>query len=427
MWTPRLFNVRILICIIFSIFTVPTTTIPVSAKGMAYRQLNRADLEGDLPPAQPVLVAPLSGATNISQNPTLSVAVSDPENQSLDVTFYGRPAGADFTIIAIPDPQEYAADYPDIYYAQMNWITNQRASRNIVFVPSLGDNVLTASNHAQWAVADTAWDILDTAGVPYGLNAGNCDGAPSNTYNFNVYFGTSRFLSKPWYGGHYGSDNDNSYALFSASGLDFIVIFIEYDLDMNYSTHPVLQWANSLLQTHSDRRAIIVSHYILQVDTNLFTPQAQAIYDALKGNPNLFLMLGGHKDIAAQRADIYQGHTVYSLRSNYQNVDNEQSGYLRIMHFSPVEDMIHVTTYSPTQDKVYDGVDAAENNFDLPYNMDIAGFSVIGTVTGVPSGGTASIPWSGLAPLTTYEWYAVASDGALQTLSSTWNFTTAAQ
>jgi hypothetical protein len=51
--------------------------------------------------------------------------------------------------------------------------------------------------------------------------------------------------------------------------------------------------------------------------------------------------------------------------------------------------------------------------------------SVIGTVTDIPSGGTATTTWSGLAYETTYSWYAIADDNiAGTTQSSTWSFTT---
>ncbi len=50
--------------------------------------------------------------------------------------------------------------------------------------------------------------------------------------------------------------------------------------------------------------------------------------------------------------------------------------------------------------------------------------SVIGTATGVASGSTASVTWSGLSLNTTYEWYAVADDGQDTTQSATWSFTT---
>ena len=384
----------------------------------------------NLPPGAPQLIGPANNATNVAVPTTLSVNVSDPENHALDVTFYGRPlqaaAGPDFTLVVIPDAQYYAATYPAIYNAQMNWVVNNRTSNNIVYVASLGDNVDVASNLTQWTNADAAYDILDAANVPYGLAAGNHDGAPSGTGNFNTNFGVARFTGKPYYGGHYGSDNDNHYALFSASGLNFIVVFIEYDDAMTATNHPVLQWANDLLQTHSDRRAIVISHNMLQGGTSTsFSTQGQTIYNALRGNANLFLIMGGHLDVASRRTDVYNGNTVYTLRSDYQSVDSQQSGYLRIMRFSPADDMIYIRTYSPTQNKDYDKSDAAQSNFNLSYVMDGVGFQVIGTATGVASGGTASISWSGLDPNAQYEWFAIASDGTHQTSSTTWNFTTA--
>jgi 2',3'-cyclic-nucleotide 2'-phosphodiesterase / 3'-nucleotidase / 5'-nucleotidase len=53
--------------------------------------------------------------------------------------------------------------------------------------------------------------------------------------------------------------------------------------------------------------------------------------------------------------------------------------------------------------------------------------TLIGCVTGVPSGSVASVAWSGLADGTTYSWYAIATDAAgVQTQSATFSFTTAA-
>jgi VCBS repeat-containing protein len=408
-----------------------STTTPVAGTivGTGYAWVAGApfNLTVNQAPAQPVLVSPANGAANIGVPANLSVTVSDPESEPLDVTFYGRPlnaaAGPDFSIVIIPDAQFYASTYPSIYNAQMQWVVDNQTANNIVFVGSLGDNVNTAANIPEWTNADAAYDILDAANVPYGLTAGNHDGAPGSTTNFNTYFGVSRFTGKPSYGGHYGSDNDNHYALFEVSGLKFIVIFIEYDDSMTSTGHLVLQWANSLLATNSDRRAIVISHNVLGTDASYsFTSQGSAIYNALKANPNLFMILGGHLDTAGRRVDTESGHTVYSMRSDYQNSNSQQSGYLRILGFSPANDTISVRTYSPTQDIYYP--DTTNNNFDLAYDMGGSSFEIIGTQTGVASGSAAAISWSGLNPLEQYEWYAVATDGVRQTTSATWSFTT---
>src|SRR5205085_6450845 len=114
----------------------------------------------------------------------------------------------------------------------------------------------------------------------------NGDAAGTTTF-FNQYFGSARFTGRNYYGGHYGTNNDNHYHLFSASGMDFIVISLEYDTAPDAA---VLTWADNLLTTYSNRRAIVASHYILNAgNPATFGAQGQAIYNALRGHTNLFL------------------------------------------------------------------------------------------------------------------------------------------
>ena len=362
--------------------------------GTNYAWVPGAPFNLDLTPPVPTLVEPVDGSVGVAMPPDLTVHVTDPQGAPLTVSFYGRPkgafTGADFSLIAIPDPQYYAASYPAIYNSQMNWVVSNKTTRNIPYVLSLGDNVDNISVPGQWTNATTAWDKLTTDGVPYGLALGNHDGAPSSTANFNTNFG-SRIATQPTYGGRYStSDYNNSYATFSASGMEFIVLYIEYDTTMTSTSNPVLVWANSILSTpvNADKRAIVVTHDLLDNNSN-FTAQGGAIYNALKGNPNLFLMLGGHLDGSRQRTDIYNGHTVYSLRSDYQFVDSQQSGYLRILRFSPANDLIYVTTYSTNQLKY---LTDATNQFNLPYGsmVGVADFAFIGSTT-VLSGSDATV------------------------------------
>ena len=109
----------------------------------------------------------------------------------------------------------------------------------------------------------------------------------------------------------------------------------------------VLGWADSILEKHRDRRAIIVSHSLLKLDET-FGYQGQATYDVLKDHPNFFMMLCGHVLGEALREDTYNGSRVYSLLSDYQGRERGGDGWLRIMKFSPAQNRIHVSTYSPT-------------------------------------------------------------------------------
>ena len=93
-----------------------------------------------------------------------------------------------------------------------------------------------------------------------------------------------------------------------------------------------------------------------------FSTQGQAIYDELKDNPNLFLLLGGHK--------VGEGRMVYSLLSDYQARNRGGDGWLRIMRFSPARNEITVQTFSPFLDEGRGSFETDESSqFVLSYDM----------------------------------------------------------
>ncbi len=384
----------------------------------------------NLVPDAPVLVSPADGATDVSSSPTLSVVVNDPESQNLAVTFYGRAAPQtsqeDFTLAVLPDTQLYSKTYLTIFGIQTQWIVDHQSELDIAFVAHLGDMVDDWNVPRQWDVANAAMSKLEPPGIAYGIGIGNCDednyGVPPATTFFNKYFPASRFAGRPYYGGAYNGDNANSYQIFSAGGLDFIVI----DLKFNLSTVPtesqaVLAWAHNLLQTYPNRRAIVITHNLLST-SNVFSNDGLNIYNALKDSPNLFLMMGGHLDTEGMRTDPgTDGHTIYSLRSDYQTRPNGGNGWLRLLRFSPETNKIYVTTYSPYLDQYETD---ADSQFSLAYNMNGSSFGVLGTVN-VASGSIASLSWPGLVAGGQYDWYVSVNDGTSSSSGPVWSFTTA--
>jgi uncharacterized repeat protein (TIGR02543 family) len=376
-------------------------------------------------PEQPVLVQPLDDAMGVSTPPALEVTVTDPDSDPMDVTFYGRPVGTgtceDFTIVVLPDTQNYTTSdsLAAIFSSQTQWIVDNETTKNIVFVTHVGDIVDTATNAAQWVRADAAMDLLDPPGIPYSVGPGNHDTGGL----YSSYFGSSRFSSKSWYGGYYtsGNDNYNNYSLFSASGMDFILINLQYQ-----STTAMQVWADGLLKTYSNRRAIVVQHDLLNIDNSWLT---QAPYNELRDNPNLFLMLCGHMHSGSDGAAYVagtgtDGHTIHVMLADYQDFPNGGNGYLRILRFSPADDKIYATTYSPSLNSY---ITTSPDQMEMVYDMVCSGsatFAVIGTDNGVTSGSNASISWPGLDPDTEYEWYVDVSDGSATTTGSTWSFTT---
>lgn len=395
-------------------------------------------------PDQPILNSPPNGATNIFTSPTLDVSVSDPDGDNLTVTFFGRellPAGNDFTIIVLPDTQFYSESFPQIFQAQTQWIVDNKDALNIVFVTHLGDIVENGDgpagspNTQEWLNADTAMSLLEDPlattladGIPFGVAVGNHDqgegsGPTGATTLYNQFFGESRFQGRAYYGGHFGTKNDNHFELFTASGLDFIIIHLEQDPAMD-PFGAVLNWADGLLKLYSDRRAIVVCHQLMSdVNPSSFGAQGLAIYDALKDNPNLFLMLGAHNVEEGMREDSFAGNTVSTLISDYQGRPNGGNGWLRILEFSPANGEIRVKTYSPWLDQFE--IDS-NSQFVLSYAMRGGPFTAIGSSAGVPSGSGVSTVWGPLFDATEHEWFVNVTDGKSSTSGGVWSFTTEA-
>lgn len=146
----------------------------------------------------------------------------------------------DFAMVVLPDTQYYSRGYPEIFKSQTQWVVDQQEALNIVFVSHLGDIVRSWNVVSEWRQADRAMGILDDK-VPYGVLPGNHDSPKL----FDLYFPVARFEAQPWYGGHYGENNQNSYQVFNAGGMDFIIIHLEISPDQE-----IIDWASEVLVNH---------------------------------------------------------------------------------------------------------------------------------------------------------------------------------
>ena len=325
-----------------------------------------------------------------------------------------RAQADDFTVIALPDTQHYTcitggncAAPLGIFGAQTDWIAANRDLLDIRFVATLGDCTQNGNVTSEFDIADAAFQTLEAAtgpgyldGIPFGVAVGNHDQAPNGspgtiptindvnhpdqgttTTTFNAYFGPDRFcpggICRSYFGDHFGINNDNTYQFFSANGYDFVVLHIEYMPSNTALRQAVIAWADDVLTTYSDRRAIVATHHMLDSGTSpAFSNQGSALYEGLKHHPNLFLLLGGHVSAEARRSDTFNGHTVHTLLSDYQSRTNGGDGWLRILEFQPSDDRISVRTYSPTLNAFETD---ASSQFTLPYDMSC----------GIPGGASA--------------------------------------
>lgn len=290
-------------------------------------------------------------------------------------TIVNTPAAikpGDFSIAVLPDTQFYLAQAQlggnfDMFKAQIEWIKKNQVKENIAYVAHMGDITEHGDNPvteaAEWYLAKTAlYGLESPISIPYGLTIGNHDQFPvgyavkGTTNNYNKFFGVKHFEGRPYYGGHYGDNNDSHFDKFTAGGLDFIVIFLEFD-SHNEDQKNLYDWANKVLKDNPSRKAIVVSHSIINANPvkSSNTPQApfnaegKIIYESLKDNPNLFMMLCGHvgNNGEGYRTDVFNGNTIKTFLNDYQSRPNGGNGLMRLYKFSVKSNQISVRTFSP--------------------------------------------------------------------------------
>ena len=274
--------------------------------------------------------------------------------------------GPDFTIVALPDTQNYSKTFPDIFVSQASWIIAQRTNLNIVYVAHLGDITDSGDKEQrEWLNATNALYRLLGAGVPLGVVPGNHDHV-NGTKLYNKYFGLRRFAGQLYYGGRLGKDNQNHYDLVSASGVAFVILFLDFNYeDIKYRAMDV--WAKDVLKRYRRRQAIVVSHDILTADGK-FDPRGAAIYENLKYQPNLSMMLCGHNHGESRQFLTNGTHVVTACLSDYQCYTNGGNGFLRLYQFSPSNNLVRVKTYSPWLDRYETN---SWSQFEFPYSMSL--------------------------------------------------------
>jgi hypothetical protein len=329
------------------------------------------------------------------------------------VSFVFSAAQAEtFTVAVLPDTQDYCNDNMEqnesinIFKGETQFIANNRAAMNIVFVSHLGDVVSHRSSYwAEWSRAVSAMNNLKNTGIPMGMAPGNhdyddsTDGVMYNSTYWNSYFGpsTSYFSGKSWYGGACinGTDTSgmSSWQTFSAGGIYFLHIAFELD-----PSDDVLAWADNLIATHPNYRVIITNHAYMSSAGNRYQPpstlratypnnSSQEVWDEfIKTHSQIFMVLCGHSSGTYCRVDNNNdGHKVYQIESDYQNVPSDDGsgnlglggGWFRLMEFDTDTGAIHIRTYSSLHNKYSndplftDGSEYAR--YYAPFNYDGGG------------------------------------------------------
>ena len=278
-----------------------------------------------------------------------------------------------FTLAILPDTQICTESFPHIFTAQTQWIAQNRDEHNIAFTLHEGD-ITNKNDDPQWRVAADCMSVLDGE-VPYALVLGNHDMGTGGTCDvrdsplFNEYFPVSRYESLPTFGGAFEPNKmENTYHRFEAADVGWLIVALEFQ-----PRDRVLQWANDVIASHPDRHVMMLIHSHVHNDACLYgsrpdhnskpggfgiasDPEGandgqETWVKTLRRHEKVRFVFNGHFLGSAHtvgKGD--EGNAVHQMLSNYQDMDEGGSGYLRLVRCDPSSRSVSVKTYSPYLD-----------------------------------------------------------------------------
>jgi len=279
-----------------------------------------------------------------------------------------------WTIVILPDVQNYATHFPGLLRLQTQWIVDHKDERRIAYVLQTGD-VTNRNSRMEWERADRAFRRLDGV-VPYAIVPGNHDyhqyAQFGRTTLMNDYFPPSRFESWPSFGGTMEPGRiENNYHRFEAGGVKWLVIGLEWG-----PRDKTLDWADGILKKYADRKAIVLTHAYVYGDSTRYdwaakgmsqqnNPHLRAIPGGvndgeemwnklIKKHANVLLVVNGHipgDGLGFQVSKADDGHRVNEMAVDYQRCEIGGAAWLRLLEFLPDGKTVHARTYSPLYDR----------------------------------------------------------------------------
>ena len=249
--------------------------------------------------------------------------------------------GSNFTVIWITDTQYLSESHPTYFDSLCRWIVNNAEKYNVKMVIHTGDIVNIEGNLTQWANANQSMSILLDAGIPYCWNAGNHD------YNETCWIGNQyaafnpeNFAETPYWVSE-ASEGQNTAVHFSASGMDFLIINLEFNAD-----NATLAWATNILDAYPESHAIVAAHFYVNRTGGYESWATTLKQSVLATHPSVFLTLSAHVYPLAYSGLQAQVGDRYELVFNRQEKDNFMgAASLRILTFDTAHGVIDVKTF----------------------------------------------------------------------------------
>ncbi len=275
-----------------------------------------------------------------------------------------------WTLVVLPDTQNYSQHYPGLFHAQTGWIAANRERRDVRYVIQLGD-IVNNNAPGEWRHARDALGLLDGL-VPVALVPGNHDYGPGGDAStrdtlLNEFFPFETYGAMPTFGGAMEPGRlDNTWHLFEAGGRRWIIVCLEWG-----PRDQTIRWAGEVMERHPGRTGILVTHAYMNNNDRRYdhtdpehpqdynphqyrTPggvnDGEELWQKLVRRHDFALALNGHvlgdgTGYLASTND--RGRTVHQILANYQMRELGGEGYLRLMEFLPDGRTVRVKSYSP--------------------------------------------------------------------------------
>ncbi|MBQ9103751.1 MAG: metallophosphoesterase [Clostridia bacterium] len=244
----------------------------------------------------------------------------------------------DYSFSVMGDIQIVNNYFPDYLPSMFDYVVDNAEARNTKFCFNMGD-ITDKDKIYEWEAAKAGYDRIAKK-MPYVVVRGNHDGRD----NMNKYFGgNSAYMNMV--DGSYMGKSYMTYQTFSVGIHKYLVLSLDWFVDEIH-----LKWANDVISAHPDYNAIVCVHcflgksetptvagesgtqskYTYNLDVNN-TPYEQNpsldgndIWNALKGNKNLKLIMGGHisyDDVGRWQGTGTNGNIVQGLLVCPQDID----------------------------------------------------------------------------------------------------------
>lgn len=281
-----------------------------------------------------------------------------------------------FSFVIIPDTQYVSADHPETLNKMTRWIQRHIRDLNIRMILHVGDVVdQGALDVGQYQRHQAAFAPLYQTGCPLITAIGNHDYDNLLKENrastlFNQYCGLSLIQHQPWFGGAYESDKaENLYGRLTIDSFPFLFLSLEFG-----PRDEVLDWANTVIEQHSDHRVILVTHSYMSPSGTRTKPgdrhnpkhypgapdanDGEDVWEkCVRRHPNLFAVFSGHHipDNVSYRVDLGDhGNPVFQSFQNWQYTENGGEGRIRLMTFDSDRHLAKLSVFNPWQNRVED-------------------------------------------------------------------------